>query len=37
MKRQRMNYKKSRADFARKSGIHPRNVPEYNPRGGIRL
>lgn len=36
MKRKHMSNGKSRKDFSRKSGIHPRN--NANPmRGGIRL
>jgi len=41
MKRKRMSWKKSRRDFARKSGVHPKNsLPGsggYVMRGGIRL
>lgn len=41
MKRKKMNYKKSRRDFSRKSGSHPKNsLPSgtsYVMRGGIRL
>lgn len=40
-KRKKMNWKKSRRDFSRKSGIHPKNnLPEgstMSMRGGIRL
>lgn len=41
MKRQKMSFKKSRRDFKRKSGYHPKNdLPRgstYSMRGGIRL
>jgi len=41
MKRKKMNYKKSRRDFVRKSAVHPRNMmpagTTMTQRGGIRL
>lgn len=41
MKRRKMNWKKSRRDFVRKSGVHPKNSlqggPSFVMRGGIRL
>lgn len=41
MKRKKMNYKKSRRDFVKKSGVHPRNLMPTGTtmvlRGGIRL
>lgn len=38
-KRKKMSFKKSRADFSRKSGTHPKNdaAIAYVMRGGIRL
>lgn len=40
-RRKRMNWKKSRRDFVKKSGVHPKNgLPEGSTpamRGGIRL
>lgn len=37
-KRMKMKTSKSRRDFTRKSGVHPRNIPRGLPmRGGIRL
>lgn len=38
-KRQKMNYKKSRRDFSRKAGVHPKNdvSARFVMRGGIRL
>lgn len=38
MKRQKMSKNKSRSDFRRKSGVHPKNNPHrVIMRGGIRL
>ena len=38
MRRRRMNRKKSRRDFTRKSGYHKKNTRSASPmRGGIRL
>lgn len=40
-KRKKLNWKKSRRDFTRKAGVHPKNsLPEGSTlvmRGGIRL
>lgn len=36
-KRQKMTRGRSRKDFSRKSGVHPRNVRGNPMRGGIRL
>jgi len=37
MKRSKMSGPKSRSDFRKKSGIHPKNVRSVSMRGGIRL
>lgn len=38
MKRKRMSYKKSKRDFRRKSGVHPKNIAHgVIMRGGIRF
>lgn len=36
-KRKRMSRSKSRRDFSRKSGTHPKNMSAGPMRGGIRL
>lgn len=36
MMRKRMSRSKSRRDFRRKSGVHPRNFSPMPMRGGIR-
>ncbi len=37
MKRRKMTKKKSKRDFRRKSGVHPKNNRTNPMRGGIRL